>query len=63
MFFLHDGTPAEIYKEETGGSDRCKKETAAAAANRHELGTKIGLRIPLQRLHIFPASEAGTIAA
>ena len=26
---------------------------------RHELGTKVGLRIPLQRLHIFPATEAG----
>jgi len=31
-------------------------------ARRHELGTTIGLRIPLQRLHIFPASEAGIAA-
>jgi ABC-type Fe3+/spermidine/putrescine transport system ATPase subunit len=31
-------------------------------ADRHELGTTIGLRIPLQRLHIFPASEAGIAA-
>ena len=29
---------------------------------RHELGTKVGLRIPLQRLHIFPATEAGIAA-
>jgi hypothetical protein len=29
---------------------------------RHELGTTVGLRIPLQRLHIFPASEAGLAA-
>jgi ABC-type Fe3+/spermidine/putrescine transport system ATPase subunit len=29
---------------------------------RHELGTTVGLRIPVQHLHIFPASEAGIAA-
>jgi ABC-type Fe3+/spermidine/putrescine transport system ATPase subunit len=51
-----------------GGVYRYRVEAAGRQitvddANRHELGTKIGLRIPLQRLHIFPASEVGTIAA
>ncbi len=51
-----------------GGVYRYRVEAAGRQitvddADRHELGTKVGLRIPLQRLHIFPASEAGTIAA
>jgi ABC-type Fe3+/spermidine/putrescine transport system ATPase subunit len=47
-----------------GGLYRYKVEAAGRQitvddAGRHELGTKVGLRIPLQRLHIFPATEAG----
>ena len=50
-----------------GGVYRYKVEAAGRQitvddADRHELGTQIGLRIPLQRLHIFPASEAGIAA-
>ena len=50
-----------------GGVYRYKVEAAGRQitvddADRHELGTKVGLRIPLQRLHIFPASEAGIAA-
>jgi len=28
----------------------------------HEPGAAVGLRIPVQRLHIFPAAEAATAA-
>ncbi|WP_244491276.1 ABC transporter ATP-binding protein [Bosea sp. Root381] len=50
-----------------GGTYRYKvaaagREITVDDADRHELGTTIGLRIPLQRLHIFPASEAGIAA-
>lgn len=50
-----------------GGVYRYRVEAAGRQitvddADRHELGTTIGLRIPLQRLHIFPASEAGIAA-
>ena len=31
-------------------------------AARHEPGAAVGLRIPLRRLHIFPAAEAATAA-
>lgn len=47
-----------------GGVYRYRVEAAGRQitvddAARHELGAKVGLRIPVQRLHIFPASEAG----
>lgn len=47
-----------------GGVYRYRVEAAGRQitvddAIRHELGTKVGIRIPVQRLHIFPASEAG----
>lgn len=50
-----------------GGIYRYKVEAAGRQITvddvvRHELGTKVGLRIPLQRLHIFPATEAGIAA-
>jgi ABC-type Fe3+/spermidine/putrescine transport system ATPase subunit len=50
-----------------GGVYRYRVEAAGRQitvddADRHELGTTIGLRIPLQRLHIFPATEAGIAA-
>ena len=50
-----------------GGIYRYKVEAAGRQitvddVGRHELGTKVGLRIPLQRLHIFPATEAGIAA-
>ena len=50
-----------------GGVYRYRVEAAGRQitvddTDRHELGTTIGLRIPLQRLHIFPASEAGIAA-
>ncbi len=50
-----------------GGVYRYRVEAAGRQitvddSDRHELGTTIGLRIPLQRLHIFPASEAGIAA-
>jgi ABC-type Fe3+/spermidine/putrescine transport system ATPase subunit len=50
-----------------GGIYRYKVEAAGRQitvddTGRHELGTKVGLRIPLQRLHIFPATEAGIAA-
>jgi ABC-type Fe3+/spermidine/putrescine transport system ATPase subunit len=50
-----------------GGIYRYKVEAAGRQITvddvaRHELGTKVGLRIPLQRLHIFPAAEAGIAA-
>lgn len=50
-----------------GGVYRYRVEAAGRQitvddSDRHELGSTIGLRIPLQRLHIFPASEAGIAA-
>ncbi|WP_332680698.1 ABC transporter ATP-binding protein [Bosea sp. (in: a-proteobacteria)] len=45
------------YRVETGDC-----EITVDDVTRHELGTKVGLRIPVQRLHIFPASEAGIAA-
>ncbi len=50
-----------------GGVYRYRVEAAGRQitvddATRHELGATIGLRIPLHRLHIFPASEAGIAA-
>lgn len=45
------------YRVETEG-----RQITVDDAARHELGTVIGLRIPVQRLHIFPASEAGMAA-
>ena len=50
-----------------GGVYRYRVEAAGRQitvddATRHELGTSVGLRIPVQRLHIFPASEAGVAA-
>jgi ABC-type Fe3+/spermidine/putrescine transport system ATPase subunit len=50
-----------------GGVYRYRVEAAGRQitvddATRHELGTTVGLRIPVQRLHIFPASEAGIAA-
>ncbi|CAM5208003.1 Fe3+/spermidine/putrescine ABC transporter ATP-binding protein OS=Bosea thiooxidans OX=53254 GN=ARD30_06705 PE=3 SV=1 [Bosea thiooxidans] len=50
-----------------GGIYRYKVEAAGRQitvddVGRRELGTKVGLRIPLQRLHIFPATEAGIAA-
>ncbi|AMJ62417.1 ABC transporter ATP-binding protein [Bosea sp. PAMC 26642] len=50
-----------------GGVYRYRVEAAGRQitvddSHRHEPGTTIGLRIPLQRLHIFPASEAGIAA-
>ncbi len=50
-----------------GGVYRYRVEAAGRQitvddATRHELGTKVGLRISVQRLHIFPASEAGIAA-
>jgi ABC-type Fe3+/spermidine/putrescine transport system ATPase subunit len=50
-----------------GGVYRYRVEAAGRQitvddTRRHELGSSIGLRIPLQRLHIFPASEAGIAA-
>jgi ABC-type Fe3+/spermidine/putrescine transport system ATPase subunit len=50
-----------------GGLYRYRVEAAGAqitvdAAARHEPGAAVGLRIPLQRLHIFPATEAAASA-
>jgi ABC-type Fe3+/spermidine/putrescine transport system ATPase subunit len=50
-----------------GGLYRYRVEAAGAQitvddAARHEPGAAVGLRIPLQRLHIFPATEAAIAA-
>ena len=50
-----------------GGLYRYRVEAAGRqitvdAAARHEPGTAVGLRIPVQRLHIFPATEAAVPA-
>jgi ABC-type Fe3+/spermidine/putrescine transport system ATPase subunit len=50
-----------------GGLYRYRVEAAGAQitvddATRHEPGAAVGLRIPLQRLHIFPATEAAIAA-
>jgi ABC-type Fe3+/spermidine/putrescine transport system ATPase subunit len=50
-----------------GGLYRYRVEVAGAQitvddAARHEPGAAVGLRIPLQRLHIFPAAEAAIAA-
>ena len=51
--------PGGVYRYRVEAAGR---EITVDDADRHELGTTIGLRIPLQRLHIFPASEAGIAA-
>lgn len=60
-------SPARLPRAYPGGIYRYKVEAAGRQitvddVGRHELGTKVGLRIPLQRLHIFPATEAGIAA-
>jgi TOBE domain len=50
-----------------GGLYRYRVEVAGRQitvddAARHEPGTAVGLRIPVQRLHIFPAAETATAA-
>jgi ABC-type Fe3+/spermidine/putrescine transport system ATPase subunit len=50
-----------------GGVYRYRVEAAGRQitvddASRHELGTSVGLRIPVQRLHLFPAADAGIAA-
>src|SRR6478752_2450449 len=45
------------YRVEAGGV-----QITADAAARHEPGAAVGLRIPLQRLHIFPATKAAIAA-
>jgi hypothetical protein len=50
-----------------GGLYRYRVEAAGRQitvddAARHEPGAAVGLRIPLQRLHIFPAAEAAISA-
>ncbi|MBN9469528.1 MAG: ABC transporter ATP-binding protein [Bosea sp.] len=51
--------PGGVYRYRVK-TDDC--EVTVDDATRHELGAKVGLRIPVQRLHIFPASEAGLAA-
>jgi len=48
--------PGGIYRYRVEAAGR---QITVDDATRHELGTKVGVRIPVQRLHIFPASEAG----
>ena len=45
------------YRVEAAGAQITVDDTA-----RHEPGAAVGLRIPLQRLHIFPATEAAIAA-
>ncbi|RDJ27774.1 ABC transporter ATP-binding protein [Bosea caraganae] len=51
--------PGGVYRYRVEAAGR---EITVDDATRHELGTKVGLRIPVQRLHIFPATEAGIAA-
>ncbi|PTM41427.1 ABC transporter ATP-binding protein [Bosea sp. 124] len=51
--------PGGIYRYRVEAAGR---QITVDDSDRHELGTTVGLRIPLQRLHIFPASEAGIAA-